>query len=280
MYDLRAVGTFDAQGVPYVVEDPRVSDGIARRVLGLLFECSTEVVLVVDRVTRCVLAANAPAAELLVYEPAELVGATWAALAYEPDREIHGPGHYEDFALRRSDEYPVYVDLDVIHVDDPEHGALAAYIARDTTEKRRLQSELLAKHAALITAYADLDRAHRELEERNRAIASLSFRATVGEIVAGVAHHLNNPVAALTSTVGRLGRVVRTVDAAQRADLDKLLDRITRITSRIESNVAAIVTASRDISGPDAAHRPPPELAEHLSSFATQLDEIPTKETP
>ena len=124
----------------------------------------------------------------------------------------------------------VYAELNVVHVAVHDRGQLAAYTARDTSERRLLERELVAKHTALFTAYADLERAHaqlsetkRELEDRNREIAMLAWRAAMGELVAGIAHHLNNPVGALASTLRRLGTVVTRVPDEPRAELERLL---------------------------------------------------------
>jgi hypothetical protein len=38
-------------------------------------------------------------------------------------------------------------------------------MARDTSERRNLERELVAKHSALFTAYADLEKAHAQLFE-------------------------------------------------------------------------------------------------------------------
>lgn len=256
---------------------------MARTVGGLWLESTTELVLVVDRQSDLILSANVAASELLACEVDAVVGRPFAALLYE-QRDVSMAGHYEDFALRRSDDYPIYVELEVVHVVDPTYGELAAYIARDTTERRQLQLELLANHSALVTAYAELERVNRELvrakhelEARNREIASLSFRATLGELVANVAHHLNNPVAALSSTVRRL-ETLHAQATEPRPEHDKLLARIARLTGRIESSVAAIVSASRAAIRGSPSLRPP-ELARELSSFAAQLV-LPSKDLP
>jgi signal transduction histidine kinase len=103
----------------------------------------------------------------------------------------------------------------------------------------------------------------------------------MGEVVAGIAHHLNNPVGALASTVRRMNGVVKTMPVESRVELERLLVRVDQIARRIESNVAAIVSASRanamDTHGAPPAL--PPELASVLSTFAEQLDDIPTKES-
>jgi signal transduction histidine kinase len=253
-------------------------------VFGLLFETSTEAVFIVDRATQRIVSANARAAETLSREIDSLVGLSLSDLAFEADRDLLQPGHYEDVALRGGDDYPVYVELHVAHVPLDDH-ELVAYTARDTSVRRTLERELVAKHSALFTAHAELERAHaqlsetkRELETRNQEIALLAWRAAMGEMVAGFAHHLNNPVGALSSTLRRLSGVVAALPDEHRPELERLLARVGQIARRIESNVGAIVNASKSNGHPATPGALPPELARELSTFAEQLDEIPTKE--
>lgn len=263
-----------------------MADRIAREVFGLLFETSSEAVFIVDRATHQIVSANVRAAEMLSREVDSLIGVSLAALELE-DRDLRSPGHYEDVALRGSDNYPVYVGLNVVHLE-LDGRALAAYSARDTSERRLLQRELVAKHSALYTAHADLERAHaqlsatkQELETRNQEIALLAWRAAMGELVAGIAHHLNNPVGALASTLRRLDRLIGVLPDEHRAEPQRLLVRVGQLARRIESNVAAIVTASR--SNAQAAPgrlELPPELASVRSTFTEQLEDIPTKDQP
>lgn len=261
-------------------------DRIAREVFGLLFETSTEAVFIVDRTSQLIVSANVRATELLSREVDSMVGLALRELTFEADRDLLSPGHYEEVALRGGDDYPVYVELNVAHVDADGHGALAAYTARDTSERRLLERELVAKHSALFTAHADLERAHaqlsetkRELEIRNQEIALLAWRGAMGELVAGIAHHLNNPVGALSSTLRRLSVAAARLPDEHRGELERLLTRVAQIARRIESNVGAILQASRSNAQPPGARGElPPELAGVLSTFAEQLDDIPTKD--
>ncbi|HET7499837.1 MAG TPA: PAS domain-containing protein [Kofleriaceae bacterium] len=263
-----------------------MADLIAREVFGLVFETSTEAVFIVDRTTGRVVSANVRAAELLGRPHGALIGTTLDELTAE-DRELGAPGHYEDVALDGGDDGPVYVELHVTHVEIPGHGALAAYAARDTSEHRLLQHELIAKHSALFTAHAELERAHaqlsatkRELERRNQEIAMLAWRAAMAELVAGIAHHLNNPVGALASTLRRLASTVANVPGDHRGELPHLLARAGRIARRIETTVGAIVEASQAAARGGAGRELPPELAAVLSRFTETLEDLPTKDPP
>lgn len=262
-----------------------MADSIAKAVFGLLFESSSECLFIVNRATGELLSANLRFADLLQREVPAIVGADLSTLVYEPGRDITIPGHYEDVALRRVDDYPVFVELDCAHVV----GALelTAYVARDTSERRLLEREVVAKHSALYTAYADLERAYaqledtkRQLEHRNREVAMLALRAGVGELVAGIAHHLNNPVGALASTVRRMAVEIGFLPEENRVVLERLINRVQGVTRRIESNVNAIVKASQSTVkvGSDPAPELPFEVSTALASFVGRLDDISTKE--
>jgi len=147
-----------------------VADEIAKAVFGLLFETSMEAIFIIDLASGCVVSANVRVADLLARGVDSVVGMTLSELSFEPERDLSLPGHYEEVALKRADDYPVFVELQVAHVEDPTHGRLAAYMARDTSERRLLEQELVAKHSALHAAYADLERAYAQLEETKREL--------------------------------------------------------------------------------------------------------------
>ncbi len=275
--------TLTTAGRPYE-RCTTVSDAIARAVFGLMYESSADALFIVDRTTSKIVSANVRVADLLACEIGQVIGSTFDQLAMEP-RDLSYDGTYEEVALKRGDDYPVYVTLTVSHIQDEGHGDFTAFTARDTTERRILERELVAKHSALYAAHADLEAAYtelratkNELEIRNREIAMLAWRAAVGELVAGVAHHLNNPLGALQSTMRTLTDKVSKLPPEHRADLDRLLQRVTKISHRIENNVNAIVKASR--SGTAAGPQPelPPELDSVIETLSKRLDDIPTKD--
>ena len=263
-----------------------MAESIAREVFGLLFETSSEAVFVVDRASLRIVAANRSAAEMLHHDVDSLIGVPLGDLLIDATRDVTAPGHYEDVALRGSDDYPVYAELHVAHVHSEASGEVAAFTARDTSERRMLERELVAKHTALFTAYADLERAHRELgaakrelEAQNQQIALLAWRAGMGELVAGIAHHLNNPVGAMASMLRRLGEVIAKLPEHLRAEPARQHGRVVELSRRIEFNVAAIVQASRSTFQPTpGGPAMPAELASALSAFAEKLEDIPKKE--
>ena len=180
---------------------------VADAVFGLLFDCGFEAAFVVERADRTIVAANQRLEELLGRTSADVVGQpATSVLAFDADdgRDLSildHPGHYEDVALTQLDGYPAYVTLTIAHVDHPELGPVAACLARDTTERRELERELLAKHSALYAAHTELERlvselrtTQRQLEDRNHEISVMAgqvsrfgWRAAVGELCAGIA---------------------------------------------------------------------------------------------
>lgn len=242
------------------------SPSVADAVFGLLFDLGGDAACVVDRGHHAVLAANAQLGALVGRDPAALIGRRVDEL-FHLDLDLGGsglvdtPGRYEDVWLGEPAgaglDLGLSVSLTVVHLDHPEHGALAACTARDTTERRSLEHDLLAKHASLIAAHGELERTVGELrrtqamlEDRTREIASMAgqvaqfgWRAAVGEMCATIAHNLNNPVAALQSTLRTIER--RAGDQADAAALTPLVARASSAATRIQEHVAAVVNVHR-----------------------------------
>jgi signal transduction histidine kinase len=236
---------------------------LAQEVFGLLFTARLEASFLIERETHRVAAANPSCVELLGVPLDDLVGAPASALLAADDADgrdatiFDHAGHYEDVALRQAGAPPRYVTLTVVHVDHPRVGPIAACVARDTTARYALERELIAKHAALHAAHAELERLVGELratqhtlELRNQEIASMAgqvaqfgWRAAIGEMCATVAHNLNNPVAALLSTLRTLDR--RTADPIDAAEITRLVARARGAAGRIEEHVAAVVNVHK-----------------------------------
>ena len=255
---------------------------VSREVFGLSFETVSDAVLIASAATSRILAANGRASVLLGRPVADLEGLELAALALEVDEDLVAPGVYEDIVLRGSGDFPIYVAMQIDRMTAPEAGDLVIYTLRDLSPRRSLEGEVVAKHRALFIAHRQLTEAKAELEHRNREVAMLAWRAAMGEVVAGIAHHLNNPVAALASTLRRLHRAVAALPEAQRLELERILARVEKLTARVETNVGAIVSASRTdaLESFEKDVQLPPELATALAKFSVNIDDHRRRNSP
>ncbi len=81
------------------------------------------------------------------------------------------------------------------------------------------------------SAYVQLRQAHRELQEAQARMLAAGRQASLGVMAAGVAHEINNPLAAMKTTVHMLRR--HPGDAACVDLLEKAIDRCQGITNRM-----------------------------------------------
>jgi two-component system NtrC family sensor kinase len=98
----------------------------------------------------------------------------------------------------------------------------------DVTERKAIEKQLLNQNAcleelvqqrtaALSQQLADLTEAKHKLEETQNQLLQSEKLASIGQLAAGVAHELNNPIGFVNSNLGTLGAYVDTllaIDAA------------------------------------------------------------------
>jgi len=224
------------------VETSRVDE----QLFGIMADRCSEAMFAVDLGSFALISANRAFCELVARPSREVIGASALELMSASADTFDRPGLHEDVVLPGL-MGPVFLVLTVAHVDDPRLGRLAVCIARDTTERRLLERELLSKHMALYAAHGELERAIAVLEVRNRQLSSVGAqlslaarRALIGELSAGIAHSLNNPLAALASTQRQiLGLTEKTagpevIDAMRRYSA-RSADAIGRMEAIIQS---------------------------------------------
>jgi signal transduction histidine kinase len=108
---------------------------------------------------------------------------------------------------------------------------------------------------------ADLARKNRELAEAldklTRAQEQLvrsEKLASIGQLVAGIAHEINNPVNAIVNTVGPLEEAINEIDGADlaaRGDAAREVREMVRVVQRGAQRTKAIVTALHNYSRTD-----------------------------
>jgi len=108
---------------------------------------------------------------------------------------------------------------------------------------------------------ADLARKNRELAETldklTRAQAQLvrsEKLASIGQLVAGIAHEINNPVNAIVNTVGPLEEAIGDIDSADataRGEAARDVREMVRVVQRGAQRTKAIVTALHNYSRTD-----------------------------
>ncbi len=265
------------------VEDP---------VFGIFFEYGAEAVFTMHRESRVILSANRHLEELVGRSRHSIVGSPASKLFDEDEREgqwddriAARAGLHEDVRLRRLDGFPVFVSLTVAHLDQGS-APLVACIARDTTERRNLERDLIAKHTALYAAHAELGQtveqlkeAQNSLEDRNRELAALGSqfaqaaqRAAIGEFSAGIAHSMNNPMAALSSALRQISRRVERHGTDElKEELSRFLTRSTGALGRMETIVDAVRRAHKSGSLPSTAQAV--HIADELRTALTLFEQ-------
>lgn len=94
----------------------------------------------------------------------------------------------------------------------------------DTIEVRQLANALTAKWALTQQAEQQIDDLEAAVQERTRAMLQSEKLASIGQLAAGVAHEINNPIGYIFSNFGMLeeylGKLFEILDAYERAEAE------------------------------------------------------------
>jgi PAS domain S-box-containing protein len=158
------------------------------------------------------------------------------------------PGTYEDVAVLRKDGYTRMVDLVVrIVTGKSDDDAFTMLIFRDVTAKKQMERELITKHAELRNAFVELERNNAELKAMQETLVQAGKMAALGELAAGIAHELNQPLQAIRGYAQELELEVAPFVSAvpQKADIESHLKQIVTGVDKMSSIIKYLRTFTR-----------------------------------
>ncbi len=123
-------------------------------------------------------------------------------------------GTYEDIAILCKDGQIRVVDLSVRKVKN-QGKELAIALLRDVTEKKRMEREVITKHQELRNAYLELEKKNADLKSTQEMLVQAGKMAALGELAAGIAHELNQPLMSIRGYAQELEYMLTTIQASE-----------------------------------------------------------------
>lgn len=156
-------------------------------------------------------------------------------------------------------------------------------VRADYAKLQQQNEALKASEAKYRELAAALDAQVKEqvkiIDERQRQLYQAERLASIGQLAAGVAHEINNPLGFVTSNLSAAERYVAQFaglreqvapDKWQAADMDFVLEDFAELLADSQQGVARIARIVRDLKGFSSVDKPDVQLAdlnEHLESL-------------
>ena len=114
-----------------------------------------------------------------------------------------------EFHNKRKDG-TLYWELASISPLFDKDGSLSGYLAikEDITERKRIDAELLKSRLDLEGKHGELEKAYSELKNAQLQIFQQEKMASIGQLAAGVAHEINNPMGFISSNLSSLFKYI------------------------------------------------------------------------
>jgi len=191
--------------------------------LPAVFHQSRLAMLVLDRAGR-ILTLNQAAAQLAGYPPDDLVGKPFVDLLDPHSRDkgaamlalAQAEGQALDWELdqARSSGGLVLVGYDATRLADATgHPSGMALIGHNLSAKMGLTAQMAQTNQQLEGALLQLEKAHTQLQAAQTQLVQSEKMRALGQMVAGVAHEINNPAAFVSNNLAHLERRLPAISA-------------------------------------------------------------------
>jgi PAS domain S-box-containing protein len=156
---------------------------------------------------------------------------------------IESNGRFEDVMIQRKDGGLRVVDFStrtVKHLDTVYYVVLF----RDVTDRKQMERELISKHQEIQQAYLELEKKNHELKATQETLVQAGKLAALGELAAGVAHELNQPLQSIRGYTQELQSILapellgKKIEASVNESMQEVIshvDKMAKIISHLRS---------------------------------------------
>ncbi len=227
-------------------QDHRVADALrdSEARLRAILDTAVDAFIIINE--QGVVESFNPAAERLFgYAPDEVIGRNVSLLMPSPYREEHDDyirrylttgekkiiGIGREVVALRKDGSVFPIDL---AVGEAVVGGRRFFtgVIRDISERKRAEAALRESNRRLEQALADLQARQEEIRTMSQQVWQATKLATVGELAAGIAHELNNPLATVSLRVEALLAAL-PADSPHRRPLEVVEGEVERMGSLV-----------------------------------------------
>jgi PAS domain S-box-containing protein len=209
----------------------------------VLFEQSSDPTMIIEA-NGAVEEVNGSLEELTGYLANELIGKKFSILIQGQGKKeklpprirplslelLFAEGTYEEIGFFKKDGTLQLADISVRKIKSGEKQSkktLALVVFRDVTERKRMERELITKHNELKNAYHELEKSNLELKAMQDTLIQSGKMAALGELAAGIAHELNQPLQGIKGYAQELEQILGTQKIEDAQIVNSSLHEIT-----------------------------------------------------